>query len=409
MTSKVRQRRGANKKEQKKNDDHVDSPPRPERPIAPPQDEETAWHVFKSHPLVKSTPVILTAYALYLAFYYFQLQHPGLIQTATFGMMKLRPPVSRADERQVLIVGSMSSGLEETAFELRKQLKLEIGYEASDAAWNFVRDGTVSWFAGIRFLETLDVEDLLQRWSELAGARYIGGMGFHPSTYNYSACFPKGWSKCWSKQAFEILRQEWGCAADCEPPFRSTLFQVRHPLRTMESILSKVCSEREINGMAHSAFTTYASTLFPNHNFTQYSCIEATAYYLIEYNEAMLKAHSMGLIAGIYKIEDTSVCDIARMAGLMDPGSIVYEPNYGRVTNKLCQGPSNGAATQVVALGKHDYNKSEQLTLRWEDLHGGMHGSRRQEGDKNLEQQVKELTRSLGYDLEHSNSESEVI
>ena len=36
--------------------------------------------------------------------------------------------------------------------ELRTKLSLEIGHESTDAAWDFTRDGSVSWFHGIRFL-----------------------------------------------------------------------------------------------------------------------------------------------------------------------------------------------------------------------------------------------------------------
>ena len=53
----------------------------------------------------------------------------------------------------------MSSGTTQMAHGLTSKLGLEIGHENSETKWSFVRDGTVSWFHGIRFLPRPGIDD----------------------------------------------------------------------------------------------------------------------------------------------------------------------------------------------------------------------------------------------------------
>lgn len=41
------------------------------------------------------------------------------------------------------------------------------------------------------------------------------------------------------------------------------------------------------------------------------------------------------------------------------------------------------------------------VKLTWSDLEGGKHGSKRPEGSEELVQDVKELFKKLGYDIEN--------
>lgn len=392
MAGEVRQRRGSKKEKQSQATKQEERPPAP----ANPTDELTLWQTFRSHPLVKVMPYVLILYTLYLAFNYIRLQRPDLVASATLGMIQLRPAVSVTDERQLLIVGAMNSGTEHVAGDLNKKLKLEVGHVSSDTKWMYVRDGTVSWFHGIRFLESIELKDLVLRWSMLCG-NYSADMLFHPNMYNSSACSSRTlWSECWAKQYFEILRTEWGCAAECQTPYRTTLLQVRHPLRNMESLVTQFC-EGGLNGTIHPTFVTYASALFPSHDYGSDSCIEATAHYILNYNLAMLKARSKGLIANMFRIEETSPCEVARLVGLMEPATTVYAPNSPSIA-AICEHPTS-PANQVMKVPEVPKNKRniEVLSLKWEDLRGGLHGSRRSEGDKTVERQVRELTKTLGY------------
>ena len=62
------------------------------------------------HPLVKVSKYIFLPYALYLSYFYLQLQHPEYLSKATGGIIQLRPAVGISDLRQLLIVGTPSSG-----------------------------------------------------------------------------------------------------------------------------------------------------------------------------------------------------------------------------------------------------------------------------------------------------------
>ena len=63
----------------------------------------------------------------------------------------LRKPISVTTTRQLLIVGTQSSGTTDMTSTLQA-LGLEIAHEASDAAWNFCRDGSISWLHLLRFM-----------------------------------------------------------------------------------------------------------------------------------------------------------------------------------------------------------------------------------------------------------------
>lgn len=392
MAGEVRQRRGTKKKQSKASAPAASKEKKAEEQTAAPE-EQTAWQIVKDHPLAMVLPIVLIPYSVYLAFLFFQLQRPDIVASSTLGMVQLRPAISNTDERQLLIVGTMSSGTVQVASDLREHLDLEVGHEVSDADWNFVRDGTVSWFHGIRFMDPLELKDLVFRWRQLCG-NYTENMGFHPNMYSSACSSRKKWGKCWSSACFEILRKEWGCAfSQCETPFRTSLLQLRHPMRTLESLVTKFC-QGGLNGTVHPSFLTYASALFPR-DYEDDSCIEAISSYLMNYNQVLIKAYSKGLIEDMYRIEETSPCSVAHLSGLMDHDKTVYPPNYDKVA-ALC-GDTMSAANQFMESTRHKVNLG-QVSLKWDDLHGGTHGSHRAEGDTALEKSMRVLTKKLGYD-----------
>ena len=116
-------------------------------------DDMTAGEIIKKHPLIRVGKFVLIPYLLYYGYYYIRLQHPEYMSKATGGLINLRPAVYGTNTpRQVLIVATPGSGTVQMSTELRTKLSLEIGHESTDAAWEFTRDGSVSWFHGIRFL-----------------------------------------------------------------------------------------------------------------------------------------------------------------------------------------------------------------------------------------------------------------
>jgi hypothetical protein len=295
----------------------------------------------------------------------------------------------------------MSSGTVQVAHELSSKLNLEVGHEIVDTEWNFVRDGTVSWFHGIRFFPPFtEQKQLVQTWNLLcpaAGTNYTKHMGFHPSMYKSSSCSSRttrsSWSKCWSLACFEILQQEWGCAYNKQqnngggcrtPPFHTTLLQARNPMHTIESLVTKFCVNG-VHGTLHSSFEKFASALFSHHDFTQDSCIQAMGHYVVEYYTMIYKAYEQGLVSGIYRIEETSVCQVARMAGFLTNETCVYKPNYDKIKN-ICN--SNTNANQVMESTQHQVNLG-QVSLTWKDI---------KMEDTSLEKSLVKLFLTLGYD-----------
>ena len=372
-------------------------------------DEKTAWEVFTQHPLIWVGKFIMPPYALYLAYFFFRLQHPEYLSKATAGIISLRPSVGIQDPRQLLIVASPSSGTVQMQKELKYKLGLEIGHETSDTAWHFVRDGTVSWFHGIRFLPHPNTkeekEESIKNFGVICGGNgnYTKNMGFHPAAYRtpvHGCSYRSAWDDCWQKECYRTLLKEWGCGTsnNCEINFDYTLHQVRNPIRNIESLAVKFCVNGLDSGIVQEQFLVYAGTLFPHHNFHEDSCIEATGYFLVEYQNAMIEARKRGDISAFYRIEETTACEVAEMAGLLSSTTATYEPNYKKM-RRICEDSNNvgKGAHQAVERTENKLNK-DFVTLGWNDLRGGMHGSRKNVGNTDLEMKVKGLFKALGYD-----------
>ncbi|KAK1740010.1 hypothetical protein QTG54_008960 [Skeletonema marinoi] len=377
--------------------------------------------VTHKNPLFVITAVILMPYALYNAYLYLFLQHPELI---SFLYPTIRPAVKVHDSRQLLIVGTISSGTSQVAQDLKNNLGLEIGHENAETSWSFVRDGTVSWFHGIRYIPRPGM-DVNAKTNNSGGENILflsqvkdlcrelqPQMGFHPFMFRDGKCsLRQSWGDCWRGECEDIVQEEWGCGLrsrndkrddnklhqrrdDCETPFNKVLHQVRHPLRTIESLVAKFCIGG-VEGKVQPSFLIFANALFPQHNFSEMSCIEAAGYYVDEYNSAIVGAREVG-IDDQFQVEEATPCQIAKAAGFMDSDS-VYSPSRDRVLKVCNSESSNSAANQLMKSTENRYNKG-LVSLHWEDLLGGKNGSRKKAGDDDLQKRIKRLTRNLGYD-----------
>jgi hypothetical protein len=343
-------------------------------------------------PLFCIVACAMMPYVVYVCYLFVLLQHPDLIAKATLGIVHSRPAVGLKDPRQLLIVGTMSSGTSQVADDMRTKLNLEIGHENADTKWNFVRDGTVSWFHGTRYLEwkTSDSKEGVRRrsFSELCST-FTDFMGFHPNMYRDGPCSPREkWSSCWIRECLHILHQEWGCALRnaCVTPFVTTLFQTRHPVRTVESLVAKFCEGDNLSGNTHPSFLRFAGALFPHRDFLNMSCVEAAGFFVVEYSRSMLAAMQLGKIAARYKVEESTPCDIAVMAGFDNSRSML-----------VCNDPSPHPAKEPMRSSKFTVNRGK-LNLRWEDFLGGKHGSKRRQGDPELRDLMESLCVDLDYD-----------
>ncbi|GAX23153.1 hypothetical protein FisN_33Lu049 [Fistulifera solaris] len=330
-------------------------------------DEKTLSQIFWGHPLIVVLPYVMIPYLLYHAYHYVLLQRPELLSP----FATLRPALAITEPRQVLIVGTMSSGTTQVAHELSTHFGLEVQHEVSDSTSYFCRDGTVSWFHGIRFLSP---PASIERMAPLC-VNFTQNMGFHPRMYAAQSCSSwQTWSACWMKSCFEVLQREWGCTQrpnhHCETPFRVTLWQVRHPLRTMESLTAKFCNGKSV----HPSLVTFVEALFPSKQKPN-TCLEWVAYYVLEYSQAMLLAHQRGDIVHWYRVEETSPCQVAALAGFLNDSSTVPQVAQKCRDNELLQQPM--ISTQ--------YKINQNVTLTMSDF------------SNEYARRIKKLIQALGY------------
>jgi len=252
----------------------------------------------------------------------------------------------------------------------------------------------------------------------------------------------RSWDACWKDECTNLLRQEWGCAlreSSCTTPYHKTLHQVRKPLETVASLVTKFCIGDLGSGSLQPSFLVFAGALFPRHDFSTMSCIEAAGYYLYEYNTALFEAARKGHIDGVFAVEDATPCSIAGLAGFYGESNNHHDDNDGespdephggnyqqlirdRLHNICDSGGADGGdggtnhqpgtggrrneykhggndANRPMTSTENSYNKgNRKLSLDWDDLLGGRHGSKKKEGDRDLHQKLKKMTKKLGYD-----------
>ncbi len=379
--------------------------------------------------------LIAVPYILHVAYLFVYLQRPEWLPHI-FTPKIQRPSFKVADARQALIVGTMSSGTTQMAHDLSSKLGLEIGHENSETKWSFVRDGTVSWFHGIRFLPrpgiddtnasvdiviplpsmgdngtapatetvTIEGEKLFKFVVNVMCRELHPNMGFHPFMFRDNGCsLRQSWEGCWKEECKNLLEEEWGCAlkesqSSCTTPYHKILHQVRNPLKTVESLVTKFCIDG-IDGEVQQPFVVYASALFPKHKFKTLSCVEASGYYVYEYNRAILNAVKNGLVDTTFHVEGSTPCQIAEMAGFFDPpAEEKYQQQIRDHLLEVCSEESlMSEGNKPMVSTKNKYNEG-QVSLEWDDLLGGRHGSQKKEGDRDLQQRLQEIAKELGYE-----------
>ena len=160
----------------------------------------------------------------------------------------------------------------------------------------------------------------------------VRDMGFHPKNFRHP---PEGcnyrsvplWDHCWSRECASLLSQEWGCQesdgppeasqssqSGCVMPFKIALLQVRHPLKTISSLVAKF-EERRYCGpdwTAHSSSPDRSQQvdtslylaltgIFPEHDWASFHCVSTAAWYFVLYYEAMGRALDTGDISAFYR------------------------------------------------------------------------------------------------------------
>ena len=378
-------------------------------------DPESLYMTFIYHPIVIITAFIALPYIFYISYYFMILQRPDILNMLTYDWIQFRPAVKVQDERQLLIVGSMSAGTVQVTHDLNTHLGVEMAHESSDTEWNYARDGTVSWFHGIRFMNP--PSDPKEKWKAIADIcvspswnkkeNMVTNMGFHPGMYRppkLQCSYREIWNECWTRECANILSSEWGCAQrrDCEINFHANLHQVRNPLRTMESLYAKFCHVPKENEEGKSEYMDPSFLLFANsifygqQNFENYSCFDAVGNFVLLYNEALIEARQRGEIHDFYRIEDVSTCDIAKKAGWLSLDTTVYQPHTSKIQEKCANDSTHVANAQKVSKTKNKINK-EYIKFGWEDFTKKTLYPKDLTSD--LEQRMKALFLKVGYDV----------
>ena len=420
----IRQRRSAKKKESssKSTKTSKQTPAPAAKPTSEADDKsETLWETFSNHPLTVAGLIILIPYMSFHCFYYFSLKRPDFLQTATLGLVSLRPAVHLSDTRPLLIVGSMGSGTRAVSAGLSQILDLEMAHESTDAEAYFTRDGTVSSWLGLRFqprpaptdplFGTVLTKLCLNRTSSI----------FHPKFYRPSNCsLRQKWSDCWKQECIKLVGKEWGCALvedsddptknTCLPPFGRILHQVQHPVQAIQELMAKVCPGAR-DRTPHPGFSQLAGPFIDK----EYgSCLEIVSWYVINFSTTMIKAQHAGYVHGMYQYENVTLCDIVNLGGFFeisepefassDKGngvnSVVYPPVEAKLVKKCHEqqqeeekNESTDATTLLPRLASLQDERRKLLSYTWDDFSAA--------GGEALKNALRDLCTTLGYDPDH--------
>eukprot|EP01043_Picozoa_sp_COSAG02_P012019 COSAG02_NODE_455_length_21984_cov_4.049760_5_plen_447_part_00 len=253
-----------------------------------------------------------------------------------FGLGRAALPLSA--ERQLLIVGTMGSGTTQMSHDL-SLLGLEIAHESSDSCETRCRDGTVSWAHGLQYLklEPTDVRSAAvdrlcskPRFAVWSSSFYDGSQGFNGGR----ACLrARGhyWDACWADECKRVASQELGCALNsskqgCTSPFAHTLLQVRHPLKTIGTLVAAFCNGSDTAKSAReSTQLDTIDVLLPPPNASVAPLVKASGggqcslrfgWYWVQYIKMMLPH-----VEHWYRVEDTPPCRVLMLGG-------VFQDNY---------------------------------------------------------------------------------
>jgi len=378
------------------------------------------WKGIQNHPVVWVLVLIAIPFGLNLFW------RRMILQTNMSG----RPPVSRSDERQVLILGSMmsfgghsknskNSYENNMATNLQRDLGLEIGYEDSDSSWNFVRDGSASWIHGVRYFdrcggiannnkksknnELEDSSTFYERIRYLCRLKFAltydsrDRYGFEQSVFgddsDFNDCSPfnPDSRRCQLPVCEEAMKKEYGCALrlssdedeqSCDMmPFRTTLLQTRQPWDIVRSLVERYCwKKKSVQENMPSSLEDLltALELIPpvdpfntieisevdknstNNIPASYHCVNQFIDYVTEYYNTVLDkstnsaAVSSSDIVKTYKIEETSPCEVAELAGLFDADTSVHLPNHEKVKRKCTSLSDSSMDPSITANSSFD-------------------------------------------------------
>ena len=208
----------------------------------------------------------------------------------------------------------------------------------------------------------------------------VRNMGFHPAMFRAprrGCSYCSAWDGCWAAECRDIVAAEWGCASrgggassTCETPFATTVLQVRHPLRVVESLVVKFC--RALDEPPHQYATSFFAALWPEAvKWDDLGCARTFGWFWTLYNEAMLAAHESGYIASWFRIEDLhDPCELARTAGFLDASSVVSRDYAHAAATAACTPDGRSRQPPTSTASRRNTRNKGQVSLTVADLAG---------------------------------------
>jgi hypothetical protein len=253
----------------------------------------------------------------------------------------------------------------------------------------------------------------LEAWKEICLDRNssLVTQFFHPQKYAPSpVCSSRElWSNCWSKECILTLQASWDCQNSdvaqperhCKPPFRKVLHQTRHPLTTIENLNKTYCELESIRG----SFLNIVAGFFPHRDWHDMTCLEAVAYYTLDFESTLLRARKEGgVVDGMFPMESTSPCEVASMAGFTDPTHALYGAHLDRLTT-WCHADDGGESLDKKTLQKAEKARSkhafvprvpkslQKKSMTWTELEMELSATNKD----GLIDSLKTLSKELGY------------
>ena len=302
-----------------------------------------------------------------LLFLFLYLRERGSLGSIISRPARLNQP------RTLLIVAAPGSGTGQMS-EALAGIGLQLEHESSHG-----RDGTVSWFHGMRLLDGKPDTATLCTKPEF-------GTDWHPMSLEpqhcLDACRTGCWNECWRRTCPVVLERQHGChrrgqfvhkgSGPCVPTFKTTLLQVRHPLATIASGVRGFCAGGQPNATTTKLLDRIRAvvpTIAPNPRAT---CAEVLAAFWVSYNAQAVEAAD-----GWFQVEVHPPCEVAAAAGF----HVACASNDTR----------GSAAVPARQHGHQNRHNKDGFAITYSDL-------AQHYGGGALAAQVKALAKRFGYE-----------
>ena len=142
--------------------------------------------------------------------------------------------------------------------------------------------------------------------------------------------------KCHWHACHTLLNREYGCELSdqgCYTPYQTSLLQTREPWKIVQSLVAKYCwrdDEKTIGVEPPQTlrWLLHAMGLVDMVQNNNDHCVLQMMDYVVGYYNTILDAAPD---IAVYAVETTIPCQVAKLAGLWDPATTVYAPNYEKI------------------------------------------------------------------------------